>query len=162
MNVPVLYELNNDGEATGQTRRFCSHACQEKYLIAELYGLGRVHFGNGVEEPNEGEQCAQCGEVLKPEQPVPADVLLPRLKPYGRFPSNMTFMDRSLAIRSPYTTLTREQYFALAADRCDVFVDTETGVLYTHGGLEGCEHLMRVKPEVKSKLVGIIAGANQS
>jgi hypothetical protein len=64
IELPVIYRLNDDGEATGETLRFCSEECRSLYLV-NVEDVERAGFGteSGTDIPN-GWVCDFCWSSL--------------------------------------------------------------------------------------------------
>lgn len=63
--VPVLYEIDERGEATGQVHYFCSEKCRD--LFEAIFESGKVSKGEltvGSPEIEDGTVCDECGNVV--------------------------------------------------------------------------------------------------
>jgi hypothetical protein len=64
-NVPAIYELNENGEATGTVHFFCSDRCLN-HQIPNPFGTQVHNFGIGVSEvPDPQTICETCGKTLE-------------------------------------------------------------------------------------------------
>lgn len=69
MNIPVIFVLDDNGEATGEVHPFCSQACAKAFQEDEdakvrvLIGLEAKYAWGHDDSDNhcDGLQCVECG-----------------------------------------------------------------------------------------------------
>lgn len=62
---PVIYILDDNGEATGSVYRFCSSDCRQKADMKNpTFEQGNFVFGNELDLAADGEVCCECGTEL--------------------------------------------------------------------------------------------------
>lgn len=67
IGIPVIYELDEDNEATGQTYRFCSDACAEKFMMEDRPDLDQFHrytWGREDTAQDNEERCCECDSLI--------------------------------------------------------------------------------------------------
>lgn len=63
IGIPVLYEIDEDNEATGQTLRFCSDACAVKFdmdYLPESLRFDKSQWGREDGPQDKTEHCICC------------------------------------------------------------------------------------------------------
>lgn len=65
--IPVVYELDDDNEASGHVYQFCSDACADNFRMENLpivEQFSRFTWGNEVGARFEEDMCVECGTRL--------------------------------------------------------------------------------------------------
>jgi hypothetical protein len=61
---PVIYRLDENNEATGETLRFCDEDCRNHYLV-NIEDVEPAGFGEESTDIPDGWQCDSCGITLE-------------------------------------------------------------------------------------------------
>lgn len=66
-SIPVVYELDDAGEASGEVMPFCSDACADRFRMERVESQGqfpRYAWGKDSLTQFKELQCAECGEEI--------------------------------------------------------------------------------------------------